>query len=180
MQKSSIALIQVAIIVIFSLGAYQFTNDGALESAEYNIEVTDSNGVEHKFSSPPERVAITNTYAATVMRMLNVDSEIIVGVSGDFHGSTLWPEYSDTPMIQKSAHSEIDFEALLDSRPELYIVFATNGMVDTDAIREKLDPAGIKVLGLDFYKYDNLRYEIGVIAELFGKHDEAELSLIHI
>ena len=174
MQKSSIALIQVAIIVIFSLGAYQFTNDGALESAEYNIEVTDSNGVEHKFSSPPERVAITNTYAATVMRMLNVDSEIIVGVSGDFHGSTLWPEYSDTPMIQKSAHSEIDFEALLDSRPELYIVFATNGMVDTDAIREKLDPAGIKVLGLDFYKYDNLRYEIGVIAELFGKHDEAE------
>ena len=59
MQRSSIALIQIAIIVIFSVGAYQFTNDGAVESAEYNIEVTDSNGVEHKFSSPPERVAIT-------------------------------------------------------------------------------------------------------------------------
>ena len=174
MQKYSIALIQIAIIVTFSLGAYQFTEDGTMETAEFNIEVTDSNGVNHKFSGSPDRVAITNTYAATVMRMLNVDSEIIVGVSGDFHGSTLWPEYADTPMVQKSAHSEIDFEALLDSRPDLYIVFATNGMVDTDAIREKLEPAGIKVMGLDFYKYDNLRYEIGVIAELFGKQTEAK------
>jgi len=175
MEKNSIALLQVVIIVIFSLGAYQFTEDGSVGTTEHTIEVVDSNGVNHKFASSPDRVAITNTYAATVMRMLNVDTEIIVGVSGDFHDSTLWPEYADTPMVQKSAHSEIDFEALLDSRPELYIVFATNGMVDTDAIREKLEPAGIKVMGLDFYKYDYLRYEIQVIAELFGKQAEAEL-----
>ena len=73
MQKNSIALIQIAIIVIFSIGGYQFSEGGAVESAEYDIEVTDSNGVDHKFSGHPERVAITNTYAATVMRMLNDD-----------------------------------------------------------------------------------------------------------
>ena len=91
------------------------------------------------------------------MRMLGVDSSVIVGVSGDFQEEKLWPEFTDTPIIQQSAHSEIDFEALLDSRPEIYLVFATNGMVDTNAIREKLEPIGIRVLALDFYKYDYLK-----------------------
>ena len=121
----------------------------------------------------PTRVAITNTYAATVIRMLDVESDVIVGISGDFYDSSLWPEFIDTSIIQQSAHSEIDFEALLDARPEVYIVFATNGMVDTNAIREKLEPVGIRVLALDFYKYDNLRYEINVIAKLFSKEKEA-------
>ena len=48
MQKNSIALIQIAIIVIFSIGGYQFSEGGAVESAEYDIEVTDSNGVDHE------------------------------------------------------------------------------------------------------------------------------------
>ena len=46
-------------------------------------------------------------------------------------------------------------------------------MVDTNAIREKLDPVGIKVVALDFYKYDVLRDEINVIADIFGKQQEA-------
>ena len=41
---------------------------------------------------------------------------------------------------------KIDFESLLDARPDVYIVFATNGMVDTEAIRHKLNPVGIHVL----------------------------------
>ena len=79
------------------------------------------------------------------------------------------------PIIQDSAHSEIDFEALLDTRPEVYLVFATNGMVDTNAIREKLEPVGISVIALDFYKYDLLRYEISVMADLFGKQQESNV-----
>ena len=105
--------------------------------------------------------------------MLDVNSSVIVGVSGDFYDEALWPEFTETKIVQQSAHSEIDFEALLDSRPEVYIVFATNGMVDTNAIREKLEPVGINVLALDFYKYDVLRDEISVIAELFGKQEKA-------
>ena len=68
-----------------------------------------------------------------------------------------------------------DFEALLDTRPDVYLVFATNGMVDTNAIREKLEPIGINVVALDFYKYDVLRDEISVLANLFGKQQESNL-----
>ena len=119
------------------------------------------------------RIAIANTYAASVMKMLGIDMGVVVGVSGDFHDEELWPELSNRDLVQQSAHSEIDFEALLDTRPDVYVVFATNGMVDTNSIREKLEPIGIKVLGLDFYKYDSLRAEIGVMASIFNKQSEA-------
>lgn len=170
----SVAIFQVVLVVFCSLGVWYYSDNINQEDSIGEIQVTDSNGVLHSFEEQPTRVAITNTYAASVMRMLGVDSSVIVGVSGDFQEEKLWPEFTDTPIIQQSAHSEIDFEALLDSRPEIYLVFATNGMVDTNAIREKLEPIGIHVLALDFYKYDYLRYEISVIAELFGKQSEAE------
>jgi len=161
--------------VLFSLGIWYVSSLDANEDlSESAIQVTDSNGVLHSYDSPPERVAITNTYAASVLRMLDVNLSVVSGVSGDFYDEMMWPEFVDTPMIQQSAHSEIDFEALLDVNPDVYIVFATNGMVDTNAIREKLEPVGIDVLALDFYKYDVLRDEINVLATMFNKEEEAQ------
>ena len=169
-----VAFFQVILITVCSIGVYHFsTPDESNIDENLSIQVVDSNGVQHSFSESPTRVAITNTYAASVMRMLDVNSSVVVGVSGDFYDEMLWPEFAETKIIQQSAHSEIDFEALLDSRPEVYIVFATNGMVDTNAIREKLEPVGIKVLALDFYKYDVLRDEISVLADLFDKQTKA-------
>ena len=174
MSVSKLAIFQVVLVLVCSLGVYQASIQDSISSTNNgNIIVTDSNGIEHHFDETPSRVAITNTYAASVMRMLEVDLERVVGISGDFDDESLWPEFINTPLVQQSAHSEIDFESLLDSRPEIYIVFATNRMVDTNAIREKLDPVGIKVVALDFYKYDVLREEINVIANLFGKQQEA-------
>ncbi|MBJ04105.1 MAG: hypothetical protein CMB65_05350 [Euryarchaeota archaeon] len=169
MKGRELAIFQAVLIIICSIGVWQYSMGDELENETGSLVVTDSNGVEHTFDQSPSRVAITNTYAASVMRMLQVDLGVVVGVSGDFYDESLWPEFVDTPLVQQSAHSEIDFESLLDSRPEIYIVFATNGMVDTNAIREKLEPVGIKVIALDFYKYDSLRDEINVIANLFGK-----------
>ncbi|MCP2503683.1 MAG: ABC transporter substrate-binding protein [Candidatus Poseidoniaceae archaeon] len=172
----NIAFFQATMIILFSFGIwYTSSLDTEATASETDIFVTDSNGITHSFESPPSRVAITNTYAATVLRMLDVNLSVVSGVSGDFYDEAIWPEFSETPMIQQSAHSEIDFEALLDVNPDVYIVFATNGMVDTNAIREKLEPVGIVVLGLDFFKYDSLRSEINALATLFEKQSEADL-----
>ncbi len=175
--SKSFPMLQVVIVIILLIGIFQFssTEEQSEDSENFLIEVTDSNGVVHQFESMPQRVAVANTYAASAMRMIDVDPSIVVGVSGDFYDDELWPEYSDTPIVQQSAHSEIDFEALFDVRPDIYIVFATNGMVDTGAIRDKLEPIGINVIALDFYKYDSLRDEFNVIADLFGKQDEKSL-----
>ena len=175
--NKSLPVLQVVIIIILLASIFQFSSTGeqSEESENFLIEVTDSNGIVHQFESMPERVAVANTFAASAMRMIDVDPSIVVGVSGDFYDEELWPEYSNTPIVQQSAHSEIDFEALFDARPDIYIVFATNGMVDTGAIRDKLEPVGIDVIALDFYKYDSLRDEFNVLADLFNKQDEARL-----
>tara|TARA_B100000459_G_C8593405_1_gene208756 strand:- start:372 stop:1469 length:1098 start_codon:yes stop_codon:yes gene_type:complete len=174
-RNKTISVLQVAILLICSFGVWQFSSQrDSDEDSASTIEVEDSNGVVHKFDSYPQRVAITNTYAGTVMRMLEIDESVIVGVSGDFYDENLWPKLFEKTKIQQSAHSEIDFETLLDTRPDVYIVFATNGMVDTEPIRRMLEPLGIDVVALDFYKYDSLRYEINVLATMFGKEDVAQ------
>ncbi len=169
---------QLLILLVLSAIAYNVSESASSDDNVVGlIEVTDSNGVIHKFDEYPSRVALTNSYAATVMRMLDINLSVVVGMSGDFNDSPLWPELQGTDIIQDSAHSEIDFESLFDTQPEVYIVFATNGMVDTNAIRDKLEPVGIKVLALDFYKYDSLRDEMSVLAELFGKQDNLQTIL---
>ena len=169
-----VAVFQVLFILFAGWQLYDFAQSDLLTIEEGEQRVVDSNGVDYAFDSSPQRVALTNTYAATVLKMLDVDPEVVVGVSGDFDNDDLWPEFASVARVQNSAHSEIDFEALLDARPDVYIVFATNGMVDTEAIRHKLNPVGIHVLALDFYKYDSLRYEIGVLADVFDRRDAAE------
>ena len=165
---------QVILLLISSYGVWHYTNLDEKINQEGPISVIDSNDVEHNFQETPSRVVITNSYAATVLRMLDIDLSIVVGISGDLDDDVLWPEFINTPIVQNSAHSEIDYESLFDVRPEIYLVFATNGMVDTSTIREKLDPVGIQVLALDFYKYDSLRTEISVLADLFDKNLEKE------
>ncbi len=175
--SKKITIFQVVIFIICVFGAFQYSisNNQSEVVQDSLIEVIDSNGIKHNFDSQPQRVAIANTFTASAMRMIDVDPSVIVGVSGDFYDEELWPEFSETPIVQQSAHSEIDFEALFDSRPEIYLVFATNGMVDTGAIRDKLEPVGINVVALDFYKYDSLRDEFNVLADIFGKQDELQL-----
>lgn len=173
-KQTFVALLQVLFIVLASWKLYDFAQSDHFTDVDGEKSVVDSNGVTFTFDEAPQRVALTNTYAATVMKMLDVDPDVVVGVSGDFENTDLWPDFTSTAVIQNSAHSEIDFEALLDARPDVYIVFATNGMVDTEAIRHKLTPVGIDVLALDFYKYDSLRYEIGVLAEVFDRKDAAD------
>ena len=175
--NKKITIFQVIILIICVIGAFQYSisNNQSEIIQDSFIEVIDSNGIKHNFDSKPQRVAIANTFTASAMRMIDVEPSVIVGVSGDFYDEELWPEFSETPIVQQSAHSEIDFEALFDSRPEIYLVFATNGMVDTEAIREKLQPVGIDVVALDFYKYDSLRDEFNVLADIFGKQDELRL-----
>ncbi len=165
---------QIILLLISSYGVWHYTNSNESDDQDGPILVVDSNNIEHYFQEQPSRVVLTNSYAATVMRMLDIDLSVVVGISGDLDDDELWPEFTDTDIVQNSAHSEIDYESLFDVRPDIYVVFATNGMVDTNAIREKLDPVGIKVLALDFYKYDSLRTEISVLANLFDKNMEKE------
>ena len=80
MNKEKIAFIQVFILLIGFFGWYILSDEDVQETNSYSITVTDSNGVVHQFEESPSRVAISNTYIASAMRMLNVSSSVVVGV----------------------------------------------------------------------------------------------------
>ena len=85
--SKSFPMLQVVIVIILLIGIFQFssTEEQSEDSENFLIEVTDSNGVVHQFESMPQRVAVANTFAASAMRMIDVDPSIVVGVSGDFY-----------------------------------------------------------------------------------------------
>lgn len=169
--KKVLNSIQMVAILVLAYAMIHVIGDDAAPSDAGAIVVTDTSGETFTFDAPPERIVVSNTYAATAMRMLDADMQSVVGVSGDFTDEALWPELAERPWVQFSAHSEIDYEALLDTRPDVYVVFATNGMVDTDAIRERLAPLGIDVVAFDFYKYDALREEFRQLAIMLDQMD---------
>ena len=107
-ERKMIAL-QLVILIMLGFFAYNISEINSLEDDDNgSIKVIDSNGVTHYFDSPPESVAITNTYAATVMRMLEINFSVVTGMSGDFQDSPLWPELQGKDIIQNSAHTDID------------------------------------------------------------------------
>ena len=62
MSVSKLAIFQVVLVLVCSLGVYQASIQDSISSKNNgNIIVTDSNGIEHHFDETPSRVAITNT-----------------------------------------------------------------------------------------------------------------------
>ena len=88
-RQQMVAFLQVMFLVVAGWGLYDFIQSDAMLTSQGEQEVVDSNGVVYAFDEPPKRIAITNTYAATVMKMLDVDPSVVVGVSGDFESSDL-------------------------------------------------------------------------------------------
>ena len=98
-ERKNLAVFQVAVILVTVMAAWQVSERIEESSQSGSLVVVDSNDRTHKFSSAPERVVLTNTYAASVMRMLDIDNSVIVGVSGDFNDEQLWPELSKLSLI---------------------------------------------------------------------------------
>jgi iron complex transport system substrate-binding protein len=172
----------IAVVIVIVLSGLIYFNlengeDNPSGTSPGNLVVVDSTGKELTIPTGIERVGVVNTFTAEVLRALDVDMSIVVGVSGDFSSgpnSDLWPELSNRRVIQDSAHGEPDIEAMLDLRIEMLITFATHQFVDIQSIRSKLAPAQIVVVGVDLYKYESLYEEIELLGTIFNRTDNAE------
>ena len=83
-QRTRLAFFQAGLIIICAFGAWQISDNLSTGEGAGSFSIIDSNEKVHHFDEEPSRVAITNTYAASVMKMLGIDMNVVVGVSGDF------------------------------------------------------------------------------------------------
>ena len=110
--KKVLGSVQLVAVLVLAYAMIHVVLNETEPGDEEGIAVIDTSGEAFTFDAPPDRIVVSNTYAATAMRMLDADMESVVGVSGDFTDSELWPELSARPWVQFSAHSEIDLSLI--------------------------------------------------------------------
>lgn len=175
MKRAKLALIAIAVAaaVLLASAHYLLSADAEGDGADDTITVVDSAGRTVNVPANPTRIAVVNTYTAEVLRALEVNPSVIVGVSGDFEGDALWSDLAGKRVVQTSAHGEPDVEAMLDLKIQVLFTFGTHQYVNIETLEKSLSSAGIAVVGLDFFRYETLYSDIATMGKIFGKEERA-------
>jgi len=131
------------------------------------ITITDSLGRTVEVPYRPSRVVVLTTDAAEVMRILEIRIAV-VGV-----GDTVQKEshlgFQDKPIVGKWNNPSI--EKIVELKPQVVITY---GQWPGPELEQKLEPAGIKVVRLDFYKPETFDSDMRALAQMFGREKVAE------
>ncbi|WP_081579923.1 ABC transporter substrate-binding protein [Methanomassiliicoccus luminyensis] len=174
MKRAHLALITVAVAAVVLLPtAYNILQAGGKDGGNGYVTITDSAGRTVNVPESPTRIAVVNTYTAEVLRALGVDPSIIVGISEDFADEALWSDMAGKRVVQTSAHGEPDVEAMLDMKIQVLFTFGTHQFVNIKTLESSLAPAGIAVVGLDFFRYGTLYSDIATMGKIFNKEERA-------
>ena len=133
------------------------------------IKIVDSAGKVVEVPQPLERIVVWDAGIAEVIRALGAEDKI-VGIS-DFMATYypyFWPELQDRPAT--GSWYRPNYEKVIDIEPQVLLTLPRWGALDAE---EKLGPAGIKVVRLDFHKVD-IAKEIKTLEIILGKEKEAE------
>jgi iron complex transport system substrate-binding protein len=133
------------------------------------VTIVDSAGKVVEVPQPLERIVVWDAGVAEVIRALGA-SDKIVGIS-DFMATYypyFWPELQDRPPT--GSWYRPNYEKVIDIEPQVLFTLPRWGALDAE---EKLEPAGIKVIRLDFHKVEIIR-DIKTLGIILGKEKEAE------
>jgi iron complex transport system substrate-binding protein len=135
------------------------------------ITIVDSAGRVVEVPQPLERIAVWDGASAEVIRALG-GTDKIVGISNFMatYDSYFWPELKDRPQI--GSWWEPDYEKVIDVEPQ--VLFTVVQYPEGTTAEEKLKPAGIKVIRMDFYKVDITKDIKTIMGLILGKENEAE------
>lgn len=160
-------ILMATLIVALAVGLFGISPAPA-EEADSTITIVDSAGRVVELPYPLERVIVLNPPNAEVMRALGVTDRII-GISGSLAKPDYWPELSGLPQVARYAHTEPDYEKIIELNPQVVITYGTHPAIDIQKIADALAPAGIKVVGIDCYKLDTLFRDITTLGTMFDK-----------
>ena len=143
-----------------------------IEMPEKTVTVTDLMDRTVEVPRDPQRVVVIYSQIPLAMKCLGVELDKVVGVD-EFtlrQYEQLIPELQGKSIVGQH-FMKPDYEKIIDLEPQL--VLATSTTLKRTEIEEKLEPAGIKIIALDF-KIKNLRKTLEVLAQIFGKEERAK------
>jgi len=135
------------------------------------ITVTDLAGRTVELRQNPQRVITIYSQIPIAMKCLNVSLERIIGTDAFTvkQYRKLLPELEGKEIVGQH-FLKLDYEKIIDLEPEL--VLAVPETLKRTEIEEKLRPAGIKIVALDF-KIRNFRRSLELLGRIFGREKEA-------
>jgi iron complex transport system substrate-binding protein len=142
-------------------------------STSKNITIVDSANRTIEVPYPVERVVVLWSNPAKEMRAIGAVDRIVgmdQSTKDEVDKGTL-PELAKVPVV--GTQEEPNYEKIAELKPDVVICLSAGYPPEPDAIQAKLQPFGIKVVGLDFYRTEVWFNEIETLGKMLDKEKEA-------
>lgn len=129
------------------------------------FSITDSYDRTVEFDKVPETIGVLNSDIYQLICLLG-GKDKVVGIAD----SVKFPAPSENAQVL-GKWNEINVEKVIEVNPE--VLFAYGKYTEEEA-KKKLEAAGIKVLFIDSYKFDQMADEVTKVGQILGAEDKAE------
>lgn len=168
---SELALLAVLSLALISITAFAEGSDNA------TITIVDSANRSVEVPYPAQSVVVLWSNPAKEIRALGAVDRI-VGMdqsTKDEVDKGLLPELADVPVV--GTQEEPNYEKIAELKPDVVIALSAGYPPEPDEIQAKLEPFGIPVVGLDFYRTEVWFDEIEKLGQMLGKDTEAQVYM---
>lgn len=166
-----LALALALAIVVICAGAA--ASETGKSPANSTINIVDSAGRSVDVPYPLQSVVVLWSNPAKEMRAIGAVDRIIgmdQSTKDEVDKGTL-PELADVPVV--GTQEEPNYEKIAELNPDAVICLSAGYPPEPDEIQAKLEPFGIKVVGLDFYRTEVWFDEIEKLGKMLDKEKEA-------
>ena len=133
------------------------------------IRIQDAKGRFVDVGLPVKRLVVLTSDALEIIRALNAE-DLVVGVYSDIARDPLfWPGLKEKPKV--GSWKELNYELVVELNPDVVLCYGQRPGRD---IEKKLEPFGIEVIRLDFYKLGTLEKEVEALGRVLDKEKEAQ------
>jgi iron complex transport system substrate-binding protein len=156
------------IFICLLTGVLALTVTAQEQNNEDSIIVTDSNGTEITIDLPVERVIPVNRQVSEALVILEV-SDRVVATGDTTIENNPYLGFDELPDVGKTG--EMNLELILSLEPD--VVFAHTNR-DVDILEQTLEPAGIKVVRIDYYRPGRTKEELRLLGTIMQAEERAE------
>lgn len=133
-----------------------------------SISIKDTAGRSVEVSLPVKKLVVLTSDALEIIRALKA-KDLVVGVYSDItRDSQFWPKLKDKPKVGN--WKGLNYELVAELNPDIVLCYSQRPGRDME---RKLDPFGIKVIRLDFFRLGTLEKEVAVLGRILKKEKEA-------
>ncbi|WP_299976644.1 ABC transporter substrate-binding protein [Desulfobacula sp.] len=133
------------------------------------VEIQDANGNFVQVQLPVQRIVVLTSDALEIVCALKADNLITGVFTGISREALFEAKLKQKPKV--GDWREVNYELLAELKPDIVLCYARSPGKN---LEKKLNPFGIKVIRLNFFKLETLDQEIKTLGLILGKAEQAE------